>query len=153
MDEYKEEMDNYKVVLVDVKKENLSVIFLKEGDDKVSFPNTHVVTMLRNKDGDFDVHDSINYTTAFVSLNFLAFGRGLNASNSYSSVVQMKENTIYRFIHRKKSISFYLKEIDRENNHFEIINTKPVDAQYTDRSILEEDIEEFENVIKNREKQ
>lgn len=146
-------MECKNVQIFNVKEDNLAIILQKAGDKGKKLPETHVKTLFRKKDGNFEVSDSRNYATAVVGFQILSIGRGIYADNSFAQLINMRENTIYRFVHRGKSISFYLEEVDRVKDHFEIINTKPVAAEYADITVPEESARELENIFNSREKQ
>lgn len=141
------------VQIFNVKEDNLAIILQKAGDKDKKLPDTHVKTLFRKKDGVFEINDSRNFATALVGFQLLSIGRGIYADNSFTQIINMRENTIYRFVHRGKSISFYLEEVDRVKDHFEIISTKPVAAEYADITVPEESARELENIFNSREKQ
>ncbi len=146
-------MKSKNVIIFNVKESNMAVIFQKAGDKDKRLPETHVKTLFRKKDGAFEINDSRNFATALVGFQLLSIGRGIYKDDSYTPIINMRENTIYRFVHRGKSISFYLEEVDRAKDHFEIVNTEPVSAEYADITIPQESVEEIENIFNNREKQ
>lgn len=142
-----------KVEVFDIQKNNMAIILQREGDDGKKLPLTQVKTLIRKKDGAFEICDSRNLPTAIVGCQLLSLGWGLKPEETIKLIINMKEGTTYRFVHRGKSISFSLHEINRLDGLYEITNTDPVRAEIADITLPEESVNELEKVFNSREKQ